>query len=434
MVGTTSRRILLTALLALVALMVAVPSAGAAEKAIWGPSTFPSGSAVCSQGCSAFPTYRTLGVDYYEFQLHFSAIAPTRPANPRNPNDPAYLWPKANDNLIANATANGVKIYAMVTFSPPWANGGQNEYGAPDPKAFADFAYAASKRYPMIDTWQVWGEPMEGINFSPMPPNSPVGPSTYGQLIDTTYGALKEANPANRVVGGGTISQGVIGMKNWINWLRLPNGQMPRMDMWSHNAFDPRYPNLADNPLSPDFRGLNDIDTLYQDLSAAYNPAAATPVPPSCKKKKGKKASASKKSKKCAKSKKAAASKKSKKCKKKCKKKGKKAGASKKSKKCKLPPVQAPAAQPVPKLWIGEWTVVSDHATNVFGNDYYVSREEQAQRLTAAYNMVNQLPYVAGLGWFTLQDQPQTSTSASWGLMTSNGVPKPSFSAYAAAP
>jgi hypothetical protein len=421
------RRLLMSALFALLALLVTAPGAGAVEKAIWGPSTFEAGSTVCRQGCSAFPTYRALGVDYYEFQLHFSSIAPTPPANPRDPADPAYRWPRANDALLADAAANGVKILALVQFSPPWANGGQNIYGSPDPKAFSDFLYAASLRYPSIKLWQIWGEPELGINFSPLPPNSPVGPQTYGQLVDASYGALKQASPANMVIGGGTITTGVIPIQQWIQWLRLPNGQMPRMDMWSHNAFDPRFPNIADTPLAPDFRGLNDIDTLYGEISAAYAPA--TPAK-SCKK--GKKASSSKKSKKCKKGKKgkkavATAAKK-------CKKKGKKAGASAKSKKKKCKAQRVPAAQPVPRLWIGEWTVVSDHPTNVFGNHYFVSREEQAQRLTAAYNMVSQLPYVAGLGWFTLQDQPPTSVSASWGLMQANGVPKPSFFAYAAIP
>jgi hypothetical protein len=388
------RRFLTAVLPVLLGLLVAAPGAGAVEKAIWGPSTFPTGSAVCSQGCSAFPTYRELGVDDYEFQLHWSTIAPTRPANPRDPSDPAYKWPAANDSLLANAAANGVSMLALVQFAPAWANGGQSEYASPDPKAFGDFLYAASRRYPSIRLWQIWGEPNEGINFSPLPPNSAVGPRTYGRLVDASYQALKEASQANLVIGGGTISQGVIPIRQWINWLRLPNGQMPRMDFWGHNAFDPRAPNLREGPLAPGFRGLNDIDTLWADLRHAYGRKAKTSKKGRAKGRKSALATAARK-----------------------RKKGKRRH-----------------RQPIPRLWLGEWTVVSDHPTNVFGNDYFVSRAEQAQRLSAAYAMVNRLPYVAGLGWFTLMDQPEAPGSADWGLMQANGAHKPSFAAYAAAP
>jgi hypothetical protein len=400
------RRPLTIALIASAVLLIPAAGAHAAAKAIWGPSTFGRGSPNCptTAACSAFPTYRELGVGYYQFQLHFSAIAPTRPANPRNPNDPAYLWPADADATVASAAANGVGLMALVQFSPPWANGGQNEYGSPDPKAFGDFLYAASKHYPSIKLWQIWGEPDLGINFSPIPPNSPVGPRTYGQLLDASYGALKEASPANLVIGGGTLSQGVIPIQQWIKWLRLPNGQMPRMDFWGHNAFDDRFPNLCDNPLFAGFRGLNDIDTLWNDLRKAYGKKKKK-QPRKCQgKKKGKKG----------------------------KKKGRKAVATAAKKKGKGKGKRK--KQPVPRLWIGEWTVVSDHPTNVFGNPFFVSRAEQAQRLSAAYAMVNRLPYVVGLGWFTLVDQPEAPGSADWGLMQANGARKPSFAAYAAVP
>ena len=47
--------------------------------------------------------------------------------------------------------------------APGWANGGRSPIWAPkNPKDFADFLFAASKRYPTIRRWMIWGEPSAG--------------------------------------------------------------------------------------------------------------------------------------------------------------------------------------------------------------------------------------------------------------------------------
>src|SRR3954452_3579777 len=51
------------------------------KKAIWGPTHDPAGK-------SLFPTYRSLGVGIYEKTVWWSEVAPTRPADPSNPQDP----------------------------------------------------------------------------------------------------------------------------------------------------------------------------------------------------------------------------------------------------------------------------------------------------------------------------------------------------------
>src|SRR4051794_9617724 len=95
---------LLAALLAVLLLVSA--SAGAAtkrraapaEKAIWGTTTL-------ADGTSAFPVYKELGVDVYEVQLEWATTALERPADPGNPDDPAYTWPRGLDDAVAQATA-----------------------------------------------------------------------------------------------------------------------------------------------------------------------------------------------------------------------------------------------------------------------------------------------------------------------------------------
>jgi hypothetical protein len=364
------------------------PAGAAVEKSIWGPDRFPVGHPECPSGptaCSAFPLYRQLGADNYQVQILWDRIAPTRPANPRNPADPAYNWPAYADFDVLQAAANGIGVALLVKGTPSWANGGQSFVWAPtNPQDYADFLYAAAQRYPSVRRWMIWGEPNYGYNFQPMPPNSPVGPRKYAQILDKAYVALKQANRSNIVIGGMTVVTGdPVSVPDFIRWMRVGKGKKkrpPRMDWFGHNAFDARYPNLRDNVICCEFRGFNDIDTLRKDLKRAYKP-------------------------------------------KKKKKKGGAAAAKKRKVKLRVPP-----------LWLSEWTVVSDHAAGNLFSGFYVSRQEQANWITAAYSIASRTPYVKGLGWYRLDDEPASSTNATWGLMTYNGERKPSFYAYAAVP
>jgi hypothetical protein len=81
------------------------------------------------------------------------------------------------------------------------------------------------------------------------------------------------------------------------------------------------------------------------------------------------------------------------------------------------------------KLWLSEFTISSDHNNRAF--DFHVSRKEQAKWVTAAYKLVDSVNYVAGLGWFSLLDEPPTiGGHLTTGLMTWDAHPKPAFYAY----
>lgn len=343
----------------------AAPAQGSLLKAIWGPDELPRGSASCPDGasaCSAFPLYRQLGVDVYQFQIHWDEVAPLRPAHPRDPADPAYDWgPVAK--VVSEAAGSGIRLAALVQRSPKWASGHANPVWAPkDPRTFADFLYAASRRFPEIGMWMIWGEPSRKENFLPIKAGNPKGPRIYAAMLDRAYAALKQAAPRNLVVGGMTLNGGTIFAPDWIRTMKLPNGRPPRMDLWGHNPFDARFPRLADPPLGR-FRGFNDIDTLYAEIKSAYR-----------------------------------------------------AGHRK-----------------VPRLWLSEWTIVSDRPLPLFSG-FFVSRKEQAIRLKAAYEIAGRAKYVSGLGWFTLQDQARSEGGAAWGLLDENGAKKPAFKAYESVP
>jgi hypothetical protein len=224
-----------------------------ATKAMWGPAVHG--------GASLFPTYRDLGVKIYEDRLYWSSIATRRPDNSRNPNDPAYVWPAEVTQAVAEAKRYHIQVALQISGAPPWANGGKPWNWAPrNPQDYANFAIAAAKRYPSVRLWMIWGEPSRRPDFEPLTPAKPfaklnaeqkVAPHLYARILDAAYGALKSVSRANLVIGGMTYTTGDISTQQWIENLRLPDGRTPRLDMYGHNPFSFRAPNLA-NPPSPD--------------------------------------------------------------------------------------------------------------------------------------------------------------------------------------
>ncbi|MGO8906083.1 MAG: hypothetical protein ACLQMH_10720 [Solirubrobacteraceae bacterium] len=341
-----------------------------ALKMIWGPLTLPNGS-------SAFPIYHELGVQVLETQLLWARVATTRPGEPTNPADPAYRWPPELEQMIDQAAQYGITVAVMVKGAPAWANGGQEESWAPtNASDYANFMTAASRRYPTVRYWMVWGEPNLPGNFNPMPAHSPVGPRRYALLLDAAYGALKAVRRSNVVIGGMTFTAGVVLPNEFIRWMRLPNGAPPRLDYYGHNPYSTRFPDLSEGPLlqiegyeghgkpkTLGDRDINDIDTLHSELAAVYR--------------------------------------------------------------------HRPGG--TPKLWLSEFSISSESPSRAF--DFFVSRPAQALWLTAAFKLVDSVSYVAGLGWFDLVDEPASIPGhLTEGLLTETGTHKPAFSAYAHAP
>lgn len=331
------------------ALLAAASPAAAGEKAIWGPITLPDGS-------PAFPLYRDLGVDAWQAGVSWPAVAPSRPASPADPSDPAYAWPADLDAAVRQA--GDIKIAVLVSGSPGWANGGRSSIWAPDPSDFAAFLTAASRRYPSIRRWMIWGEPNRGDRFQPNERNGSAGPVAYARILDAAYGALKAVSRRNTVIGGMTWTGGDVRPPVFLDKMRLPNGRRPRLDWFGHNPFPYRFPNLREIPAKGGWRDISDLDTFSKELRNAY---------------------------------------------------GRKV-----------------------KLWLSEFTVQSDHESREF--KLTVNRRDQARWLAAAYRLVDGLPSVAGLGWLSLLDEPQSSGSLNWGLLTADGASKPALRAYRDAP
>lgn len=259
-----AKRMLALVAAAIAFALVGPGAAGAApghDKAIWGPAT-----------PVAFNNYTRLGVGIYQMSISWASVAPTRPANPRNPSDPSYRWPDELDTAITLAKSRGIRVAVNLTFAPRWANGRSQRRWAPkDPADFADFAAAAARRYPYVRYWLIWSEPSRRENFMPLARvrggralrhSEKRGPRIYSRILDSSYGAIKSVNKNDLIVGGNTIPGGDIRPLRYIQAMRLPGGRPPRMDLYGHNAYSPRLPNLARKPAAKGTADLSDFDTL----------------------------------------------------------------------------------------------------------------------------------------------------------------------------
>jgi hypothetical protein len=269
----------LTCTLTFVAPTLGPSDARASElKGMWGPAT--------RDGLSLFPAYRALGVKLYEDVLRWNEIARRRPKDPQNPRARAYRWPREVTRAVAEAKRYGMAVALEIIGSPRWANGYKAPKWAPHQlQDFANFAIAASRRYPSVHLWMIWGEPSRSHNFRPLTPATPyvpltphqkIAPHLYSRLLDAAYGALKSVTPANLVIGGMTDTAASISPQQWIENMRLPDGSPPRLDMYGHNPFTLRSPNFS-NPPSPqqqlDFSDLGRLHALVNsNLGRPDNP------------------------------------------------------------------------------------------------------------------------------------------------------------------
>jgi hypothetical protein len=360
---TRTRLLLLLVALVALALPAAAEAGPSRKKAIWGPATV--------NGRSQFHYYRDLGVGIWQDSISWAAVAPRRPAHPRDPADPAYHWPAELDAAIAEGRRFGIQTALTLMFAPRWASGHRAPRWAPrKPSDFADFAYAVSARYPSVRHWMIWGEPTRAFNFMPLIPETRDRPLTrrmkkaphlYARILDASYAALKRRSRRNLVIGGNSFTTGDISSLNWIRNLRLPNGKPPRLDLYGHNPFSKRLPRLRGPSLGHGFADFNDLDVLagWVDRWLAH-----------------------------------------------------------------------PRGKRRINLFLSELFWPTDHPNHEF--DFWVERKTAATFLTAALRITRRWSRIYTLGWFSLYDDPPNpeGDEVNRGLLTYRGKKKPAYFAY----
>src|SRR5258705_597896 len=161
------------------------------------------------------------GASVIHTTANWPQIAPKRPASASNGNDPQYRLEDL-DELVANASQNGMRVMININGTPRWANGGK----APNhmPKRLSDlttFSRMLADRYDghhgfgNVRLWSVWNEPNLQLFLTPQFSTAKVtaiktvngkkvryrkttfkivGPANYAKLYRAAYAGIKAGN------------------------------------------------------------------------------------------------------------------------------------------------------------------------------------------------------------------------------------------------
>jgi hypothetical protein len=231
--------------IALAATSRIAPAQNRASKAP-APSKCVTQGGATRSGRTIFPELRALRARVWSGGLSWATVAPTRPADPTSPDDPAYKWPKSLDRELAAARANRIEPVLNVSGFPAWSNGGRDPAWAPNrPRDYADFMAAAVAKYPQVRRWIIISEPGSFYNFRPQGGEGKTAPRLYARMLDAAYGAMHRVRRNVVVIGGGVHPYGqndihTTAPDTFIANMVLPNGRRPRLDMFAINPYTER--------------------------------------------------------------------------------------------------------------------------------------------------------------------------------------------------
>jgi hypothetical protein len=145
---------------------------------------------------SALLVARAIGLSAARAYVDWSAIAVQRPAQPRDPADPAYDWTTL-DADVKRYTDAGLAVQLAFWRVPAWANGGKAPNAWPlDAQDLGNFAYAVALRYPQVRLFYDWNEPNTRMFAEPNTVEA------YEPMARAVHAAVHAANPAAQVAAG----------------------------------------------------------------------------------------------------------------------------------------------------------------------------------------------------------------------------------------
>jgi hypothetical protein len=172
------------------------------------------------------------GASIIRIGVSWAAVAPTQPADPTNPGDPAYVW-GGLDAEVAAVEQAGLSPILSVSSSPAWAEGPGMPSTAtpgswePSAAAFQSFATAIATRYsgaypnpaapgtalPAVKYFQAWNEPNLSVYLAPQwtPAGhgyTATGPRIYRSLLNAFYTGVTSVIPQAFIITAGTAPFG----------------------------------------------------------------------------------------------------------------------------------------------------------------------------------------------------------------------------------
>jgi hypothetical protein len=332
---------------------------------------------------TAFPILKKLRVQVLRSDLYWGgspyAVAKERPADARDPEDPAYDW-TAFDRVVTYAARYKIKILFTIWGTPRWANGGRlARYAPKNPADLRNFAYAAAQHYsgtstdkdgniiPLVRLWTAWNEPNQLFQLSPQ--YKRVGGKwvmqsaiDYAKICNAVYTGvhatlLKGEKVACGVTapGGNDNPGGRRGSPTPMSFMAaVKKAHLRNFDAWAHNPYGGPRETPTTKPRAKGAVTLGNIDTMIAQLTKLW---------------------------------------------------GRK------------------------RVWLTEYAYQTNPPDRIFG----VSFSKQALYLKQAYAIARKNPRVDMLLWFQLKDEPGIGGWQS-GLMTTRGKRKPAFLTFSRLP
>ncbi len=238
------------------------------------------------------------GASIIHTTANWPQIAPTRPAHAANGDDPAYHLGDL-DELVQQASLDGMRVMININGTPKWANGGQSPNRMPKHvRDLTTFARMLATRYNgytghgTVSLYSVWNEPNLSLFLTPQyavkkvkkkgkvqTKFTIVGPRNYATLLKAAYAGIKAGNPLAKVAAGETSARGrdkpgktssdSVAPGTFAHLLSLQKGV--RFDAWAHHPYptEPsmkplqkvRYPNVT----------LSTISRFEKDLHRWYH-------------------------------------------------------------------------------------------------------------------------------------------------------------------
>jgi len=223
------------------------------------------------------------------FDVLWSFVAPTKPANAGNPADPAYDWSRIDQVLIGFDKAKITPIVSTYS-TPDWAVQGRDtkhvsQYNpnAPKPGDFASFMKALATRYsgkypnpnaaaggpkrlPRVRHFEIWNEPnLKG--FFNHNGKSKLG--KYKALVKKAYPQIKRANRRAIVIAGvggprSSGGNGNVGAKTWMNG--LVNDRRVKFDAYSQHIYPSRGPKFTSRSYAKAFPTWDSLPYILERL------------------------------------------------------------------------------------------------------------------------------------------------------------------------
>jgi hypothetical protein len=180
-------------------------------------------------------------------RLDVGWAASSRPADPSNPQDPAYDWAAA-DAAVDGARAHGLDTLLGFTGMPPWARttGAPRSVDAatwrPDATLIGRYGHALAAHFAgRVSRFQLWNEPNLSKYLTPQwSKGKPAAPRIYRAMLNAFYAGVKSAQPKALVVTAGTAPFGDFGHGNrmmpvifWRNLLK----RRARFDVLAHHPY-----------------------------------------------------------------------------------------------------------------------------------------------------------------------------------------------------